>query len=81
MAKNTGNGYRRGGVISNLFETQRSAKDNAKDRRVFKSQIANQVKIPCKPDTRKLGISFFEDVRDGIIAYQTMAIAELSSIS
>jgi hypothetical protein len=25
MAKNTGNGYRRGGVISNLFETQRSA--------------------------------------------------------
>jgi hypothetical protein len=38
------------GVISNSFETQRSAKGNAKDRRVFKSQIANQVKIPLNVD-------------------------------
>ncbi|MGI8502604.1 MAG: alpha-2-macroglobulin family protein [Hassallia sp.] len=38
------------GVIPNSFETQRSAKGNAKDRRVFKSQIANQVKIPLNVD-------------------------------
>jgi alpha-2-macroglobulin len=38
------------GVIPNSFETQRSAKGNAKDRRVFKSQIAIRVKIPLNVD-------------------------------
>ncbi|MBW4475562.1 MAG: alpha-2-macroglobulin family protein [Tolypothrix brevis GSE-NOS-MK-07-07A] len=42
------------GVISNSFETQRSAKGNAKDRRVFKSQVANQVKIPLNVDKNVL---------------------------
>jgi uncharacterized protein YfaS (alpha-2-macroglobulin family) len=38
------------GVISNSFETQSSAKGDAKERRVFKSKIAIRVKIPLNVD-------------------------------
>lgn len=42
------------GVIPNSFETQRNAKGNAKERRVFQSQTANQVKVFLNVDKNVL---------------------------